>query len=219
MFREVQERRAYRSSVNREKYATQRFYLLRGLVWCTKCGRRMSGKGSCGLPVYVCGSMRATHGEVRCFRRVGAATLESFVKDAAITLLERLDLSSQEASALLSDDDHAAIEADRAEIAELKDMWDCQEITTAQYRQMRKTIETRIKKIEAKTIIRPAAEVLEGITGPHARSTWDELDEAGNYERLNAILRFLFAAVRIGESRAPNGRFDYSRIDIEQNQI
>jgi hypothetical protein len=44
------------------------------------------------------------------------------------------------ASAVLSDEDHAAIEVDRAEIAELKDMWDRQEIRTAEYRQMRKVV-------------------------------------------------------------------------------
>jgi hypothetical protein len=42
---------------------------------------------------------------------------------------------------------------------------------------------------------------------------------AGNYERLNAVLRFLFAAIRIGESRAPSGKFDHGRIEIEQNDI
>ena len=36
-------------------------------------------------------------------------------------------------------------------------------------------------------------------------------------ERLNAVLRFLFAAVIIDEHRAPRGSFDYSRIDIEPN--
>jgi site-specific DNA recombinase len=219
MFREVQERRAYRSVVNREKYTPKRFYLCRGLVWCTKCGRRMSGKTNGGQPVYVCDTYRATRGESTCFRRVGAATLESFVKDAAISLLERLDVSGQHAASILSDEDHAAIEADRAEIAELTDMWDSQEINTTEYRKMRKKVEDRIQKVEAKTVIRPAAEVLEGITGPGARAAWGALEETGSHERLNAVLRFLFAAIRVGESHAPTGSFDYGRIDIEQNDI
>jgi site-specific DNA recombinase len=219
MFREVQERRAYRAAATSGKYVTRRFYLCRGLVWCTKCGRRMSGKTNGGQPVYVCDSYRATGGQTSCFRRVGAKTLESFVKDAAITLLENLDLSGPQAAALLSAEDHAAIEADRAEIAELRDMWESQEITTSEFRRMRKTVEDRIRAIEAKTVIRPAAEVLEGMTGPDARKTWQRLEKAGEHERLNAVLRFLFAAVRIGQSSAPNGRFDYSRIDIEQNDI
>jgi site-specific DNA recombinase len=219
MFREAQERRAYRSAVNRDRYAVKRFYLCRGLVWCAKCGRRMPGKTSTGAPCYVCDSSRKERGAQPCFRRVGAFTLEAFVKDAAISLLERLELSGQHAASVLSEEDRAAIQADRAEIAELKDMWDSQEIRTAEYRQMRKIIEDRIRKVEAKTVIRPAAEVLEGMTGPNTRQAWDALENAGDYERLNAILRFLFAAIRIGESHAPAGRFDYGRIDIEQNPI
>jgi site-specific DNA recombinase len=38
-------------------------------------------------------------------------------------------------------------------------------------------------------------------------------------ERLNAVLRFLFAAVIIDEHRGPWGTFDYSRIDIEPNPL
>jgi site-specific DNA recombinase len=38
-------------------------------------------------------------------------------------------------------------------------------------------------------------------------------------ERLNAVLRFLFAAVIIDEHRAPRGTFDYSRIEIEPNPL
>ena len=219
MFREVQERRAYRSAITREKYGTKRFYLLRGLVWCTKCGRRMPGRPDSGRPTYVCDSYRATHQAQRCFRRVGAATLDAFVTDAAIDLLERLDVTGQEAAAVLSDEDNAAIDADRAELAVLKEMWDSQEIKTSEYRQMRKAVEDRIKRIQAKTIVRPAAEVLEGMTGPGTRATWEAHEQAGNWERLNAVLRFLFAAVKVGESRAPGGRFDYGRIEIEQNQL
>ncbi|HEV2375163.1 MAG TPA: recombinase family protein [Streptosporangiaceae bacterium] len=218
MFREVQERRSYRSAVNRGRYDAKRYYLCRGLVWCTKCGRRMSGKTNGGYPVYVCDN-RASGKAQKCFRRIGAGRLEAFVKDAALDLLEHLDINTPQATAVLSADDQTAIEADRAEIAELKDMWDNREINTAEYRQMRKTVEERIRLIEAKTVIRPAAEVLDGMTGPAARKTWAALEKAGEDERLNAVLRFLFAAVRIGESNAPNGMFDYSRIDIEQNQI
>jgi hypothetical protein len=145
-------------------------------------------------------------------------TLESFIKDAAINLLERLDVTGAVSASVLSDADNAAIDADSAELAELKAMWDAREITTTEYREMRKTVEDRIRKIEAKTVIRPAVEVLEGMTGPHARRTWEAHEKAGNVERLNAVLRFLFAAVRIGESAAPNGRFDYGRIEIEQNR-
>ena len=121
--------------------------------------------------------------------------------------------------ALLTEDDKAAIEADQAELAELKAMWDAREIKTHEYRAMRKKVQDRIGKLQAKTVIRPGVEVLEGMTGPHARATWDAHQQGGNLERLNAVLRFLFAAIRINESCAGNGSFDYGRIHIEQNQL
>jgi site-specific DNA recombinase len=219
MFREVQDRRAYRAPIDRAFCLPRRYYLLRGLVWCGKCGRRMGGKNNGGRPLYACFlNNHPEFGPEPCARRISAEPLEAFVKDAAISLLERLDVSGNRAVALPAAD-QAAIEADRAEIAELRDMWDRQEIRTAEYRQMRKVIEDRIRKIQDKAIIRPAAEVLDGITGSQARQKWETLEQEGDVERLNAILRFLFAAIRIGESRAPRGRFDYGRIEIEQNPI
>lgn len=70
-----------------------------------------------------------------------------------------------------------------------------------------------------KTVVRPTAEVLTGLVGADARATWDRLAEGGEMERLNAVLRFLFAAVIIDEHRAPQGTFDYSRIEIEPNPL
>lgn len=221
MFREVQERRAFRSAITRPQYERRRFYLLRGLLWCSKCGVRMSGRPEPGgRTVYVCNNFRpAEPGAAKCYRRAGAASLEGFVKDAAVDLLERLDVAGAATMALLTEDDKAAIEADQAELAELKAMWDAREIKTHEYRSMRKKVQDRIDKLQAKTVIRPGVEVLEGMTGPHARATWDAHEQAGNLERLNAVLRFLFAAIRIDESRAGNGSFDYGRIHIEQNQL
>jgi site-specific DNA recombinase len=221
MFREVQERRAYRSAASREHYEQRTFYLLRGLLWCGRCGVRMSGRPDIpnGRPIYVCSNFRPAAGAGKCYRRAGAITLEGFVKDAAIILLERLDVTGAVSAAVLSDADNAAIDADSAELTELKAMWDAREITTSEYREMRKRVDDRIRKIEAKTVIRPAVEVLEGMTGPDARKTWEAHEKAGNRERLNAVLRFLFAAIRIGESTAKNGTFDYGRIEIEQNGL
>ena len=119
-----------------------------------------------GRPVYVCTNFRR---RPKCYRRACAATLEGFVKDAAISLLERIDVTGAVAASVLSDADNAAIDADRVELAELKATWDAREISTSEYRAMRKRVEDRIRKIEAKTIIRPAVEVLDGMTGPGAR--------------------------------------------------
>jgi hypothetical protein len=219
MWREVQERRAYRSVVNKEKFRATRFYLLRGLVWCGKCGARMQGTTVTGRHVYQCSTRQLKDKSQRCFRSAGAIALEAFVKDAAIGVLEHLDVTGSASASMLSDADSAAIEADRAEIAELKEAWDSQEIKTAEYRQMRKAVEDRIKRIQAKTIVRPAIEILEGMVGPDARKTWDAFERAGNWDRLNAVLRFLIAAVRIDGAPVAGGSFDYGRIDIEPNEI
>jgi hypothetical protein len=84
---------------------------------------------------------------------------------------------------------------------------------------MRNTVEDRITTLRRKTIVRPTVEVLTGLVGPDARAAWDQLADRGDVERLNAVLRFLFAAVIIDEHRAQRGTFDYSRIEIEPNPL
>jgi site-specific DNA recombinase len=213
---EVQERRSYRASAYDRR--GWRFYLLRGLVVCKRCGWRMAGSTSKDA-YYLCA--RHTYlGPERCHRRIGAARLEEFVSAAAVELLTRLDVSGAPRAATgLSVAEQAAISADEVELAELKDMWTSREISTREYRQMRKTIEDRISALHRKTIVRPTAEVLTGLIGPDARTVWNQLADRGEVERLNAVLRFLFAAVIIDEHRAPRGSFDYSRIDIEPNPL
>ncbi|MFF4828385.1 hypothetical protein ACFY20_36525 [Streptomyces sp. NPDC001312] len=98
--------------------------------------------------------------------------------DRGINLLERLDLSEAPTPYELSDEDRAVIEADLRELDELKDMWQKQELKTREYREMRKTVESRIAEIGRKMIVRPTAEVLDGLVGPHARARWEALKEA-----------------------------------------
>jgi site-specific DNA recombinase len=213
---EVQERRAYRASAHDRR--GWRFYLLRGLVVCKKCGWRMAGSTSKDAS-YMC-ARHAYLGPERCTRRIGAARLEEFVCDAAVDLLTRLDVTgASSATTALSAADETVISADEAELAELKDMWTSREISTREYRQMRKTVEERITTLRRKTIVRPTVEVLSGLVGSDARTAWDRLADTGEVERLNAVLRFLFAAVIIDEHRAKRGTFDYSRIEIEPNPL
>ena len=75
---------------------------------------------------------------------------------------------------------------------------------------MRKTGEDRVATLRRKTIVRPTVEVLAGLVGIDARTARDRLAQDGEVERLNAVLRFLFAAVIIDEHRAPRGTFDWS---------
>jgi site-specific DNA recombinase len=217
MFREVAERRSYRAARTRTEQAerrSERFYLLRSLVWCTACGVRMGGGLCSGAPTYHCTCQRAGR---TCGRSVAAATLEEFVSDAAIRMLTELDVTGHEAAAVLTEDDADTIAADEAKLTEAAQMWANGEITKPEYLTMRATIQARIKATQRKTIVRPAVEVLEGMTGPGAELAWRTLEKKGDYEHLNALLRFLFAAVRIKESRTRGRRFDFGRIDIEPN--
>ena len=81
----------------------------------------MGGSGGSGAK-YVC--TRHTHrlDIPRCNRVVSAPILEEFVTEAAINLLERLDLTEVPTPSELSEEDQAAIEADRQELDDLKDM-------------------------------------------------------------------------------------------------
>ena len=54
-------------------------------------------------------------------------------------------------------------------------MWTSWELSTREYRAMRKTVEDRITTLHRKTIVRPTIEVLAALVGPHARACWDQL--------------------------------------------
>jgi site-specific DNA recombinase len=215
MWNEVRARRAVRDTPS-SSARSQRFYLLRGLVTCKRCGTGMAGSSG----VYHCNRRDRKDG-ARCVRAIKAAVLEEFVTEAALRLLENLGSTIPEAGnvAVLSEADQAAVREDQQELATLKVMWDAREIKTHEYREMRRTVEARIDRIQAKTVVRPTAEILRGVTGPRARVAWQSLVDSGNCARMNAILRFLFAAVIIDESRAGKGRFDYDRIDIDPNPL
>ncbi|HET6356583.1 recombinase family protein [Streptomyces sp.] len=217
MWMEVRERRAYRAAATATSERSSRFYLLRGVVTCTGCGKVMGGSGGTGAR-YVCNHTHRLD-VPRCSRAVSAPILEEFVAEAAINLLERLDPTDAPTPSTLSEEERAAIEADRQELDDLKDMWESQELKTREYREMRRTVEARIAEIERKMIVRPTAEVLDGLVGPHARESWEELEDAENYQRMNAVIRFLFAAVKIKEATKKGRQFDYGRIDIGQNPI
>ncbi|MGP3999609.1 recombinase family protein [Streptomyces sp. 8N706] len=214
MWDEVRERRTFRAAASKGRYAPKQPYLLRGVVVCKACGNRMAGSGG----KYMCN--RAARSDSRtCYRTASAAPLEKFVTDAAIKLLEKLDVTGQEAATSLSEEDQAEIDADREELAELRDMWEKRELKTQEYRAMRRTVEDRIAKVELKLVVRPAVEVLRGVVGPNARKNWTRLEEAEEHERLNAVLRFLFAAVIIDKPKVRSKHFDFGRVDIEPNRL
>ncbi|ELP68399.1 recombinase family protein [Streptomyces turgidiscabies] len=215
LWQEVRDRRTYRApAVPNSQNEDNRFYLLRGIVMCKRCGVRMAGS----MGKYLCGRSQRTDTKF-CGRSASAPTLEAFVTDAALKLLERLDVTGSTEPPSLTTADQAAIEADEEELAELKDMWEAGELKTREYRAMRKTVEDRIAQIRRKLVVRPAVEVLEGLVGTNARSAWKALTDRKQYERMNAVLRFLFGAVIIDASSTRGRAFDFGRVDIEANEL
>jgi hypothetical protein len=164
----------------------------------------MTGSAASGKPGYAC-NRRTRNDGAMCARPMNARDLEKLVVDAAKKLLTKLTLSDAAATVTLSAEDRSAIETERAELVELKDMWDHKEIKTRAYREMRRIVEKRIGRLEQKTVIRPTAEVLEGLTGLDAPANWDRLAKKGEYDRLNAVIQFLYGAVIIGESTSARG--------------
>lgn len=214
---EVRARRAYRSAAHKEalKQPPQRYYLLRGLVMCGRCGTLMSGTAKGTGPVYQC-NRRGRNDEKKCSRSVMAPTLEDFVSDAAVELLGKLRVDGRPASSNLPEGVAAELEADQRQLAELNEMWTAKEVSTAEYRTMRKEITDRIAKAQRKVVVRPMV-LLDGLTGAGARVAWEA--EGMTDERRNAVLRFLFSGVVIDVPKK-HGRFmDWSRIRIDQNPL
>ena len=218
LFMEVRERRTYRATAlarpTKDGQPPQRrFYVLRGLVTCSDCGIRMNGTVS----RYVCGRIHRLD-DTKCSRGIQGKYLTEFVIEAALRVLENLELRDDTPTTVMSDTDRAAVQEAHGELAVLKEMWKARELPTVEYREMRAVVEARLTRLQARTVIRPTAQILNGITGENARPAWQAMTDNDEGERQNAILRFLFAAVIIGPSATP-GRFDYSRIEIEPNPL
>jgi len=201
----AREMREFRSASHSNR--PQRFYLLRGAVLCGKCGTRMTGN----TQEYKC-SRKLRHDALRCSRGIGADRLEEFVEEAAIRYLTALRTDGRIAKSKTSQAQED-IADDEKQLDELNAMWTQKEITTREFKQMRAKILARIESNEKKTTVRPI-KALEGLTGPNARKTWGQLSE----ERKNSVIRLIFT-VRIGERTKPVGRFDYDRIEVEENEL
>lgn len=223
---EVQVRRQYRAAPVAEARKNARYYLLRGVVVCTRCGTLMSGTQRIrprtpgqapdvvrSLSSYVC---TRTHrlDDLKCSRRIDAEPLEALIQDAAIEILETLEVTDPASITSLPQAEQDTVTADEAQLRELNAMWANKDIKTSEYLTMKKTIEARIRKAQKKTVVRPTGMIAD-LVGPDARAKWhDQTDE-----RKNASLRFLFNAVLVGESTRPVGDFDFDRIDIDPNPM
>ncbi|MFF3410135.1 hypothetical protein ACFYW8_28855 [Streptomyces sp. NPDC002742] len=115
--------------------------------------------------------------------------------------------------------DVVADERDRAKLQELKELWlNDDDFTTADFQAVRAPIIKRIKERQRRTVKRPIT-VLEGIAGPEAEANWTRLEEDEEHARMNAIYRFLFAAVIVRPPTLKGRVFDTDRVDIEPNPL
>ncbi|MFF3653848.1 recombinase family protein [Streptomyces olivochromogenes] len=216
---EVQRFREYRAARSRDKQKRPtRYYVLRGVVTCA-CGARMGGTNTVRYANYRC--TRADDvDQQKCNRSVSAMPLETFARDVAIRVLTKLDTAGYEPAATTRPEaDVLADEKDRAKLEELKQLWlTDDDFTTAEFHAMRAVVLKRMKERQRKTVKRPIA-VLEGIAGPEAEADWKKLEEDEDYERMNAIYRFLFAAVVVLPTTRKGRGFDTDRVDIKPNPL
>jgi DNA invertase Pin-like site-specific DNA recombinase len=215
-FRAAQKRRGTRETIPAAR--RRRFYTLRGVLTCKRCAVSMGGSFA-NAPGYKC-SRHQRKDELRCTNQIGADKLEKFVADAAVRLLEKMSATGYVPSTSIVPADTEKIEKYRKEIAEAKAAWDAEDnMTLFEYREIKANREKKIRALQPKTIVRPAADVLKGLTGPNAQAAWDKLEETGDHERINAVFQFLFQAVLIGRSATKRGVFDFSRIEIKENPL
>jgi DNA invertase Pin-like site-specific DNA recombinase len=207
--------RGIRSADYADARRSFRKYLLTGMVICTNCTRSMVGGIVGGVPYYQCTRRTSSMPEV-CSRKIKAVELEKFVADAAKNFLTSLSPSDLVAPSAAVDPAGAeqAEADDKVKLAEIREMWDAGEITTAEMREMQARIKARMAARNKATVIRPLT-ALEGIViGEGAAESFDALTD----DRKAAALRFLFPAVRIKASTV-RGAVDFSRVDIDPPQL
>lgn len=192
-----------------------RFYTLRGVATCARCAVSMGGSAG-NSPSYKC-ARHQRKDEAHCTNQIGAIKLEKFVSDAAVALLTEMDPAGQVSQPASTPGNEEKIAKYRKEIADAKQSWKDEVFTLAEYREIKVDREKKIAENQPKTIVRPTAEVLKGLTGPNAPIAWAKLEKAGDYERMNAVYLFLFAEVKISKATTKRGVFDFGRIDIKQN--
>ena len=217
MWAEAKAKRQFRAAQFDQagKEARRRFYLLRGIVMCGSCGTYMAGSGTKDTILYVC-SRKLRYDEKKCQRSIAAVTLEEYVRDVALEALEKMTVEGRPSTVAIPESQATELKAEQQQLIDLNAMWTNREIKTSEYREMRKTVEDRISRLQRRAVLRPV-EVLEGVTGARARTEW--FADSMTDERRNAILRFLIAAVIIGPAQHKGRVFDYDRVDIEPNPL
>ena len=179
--------RRERAARDAEARRPERRYLLSGLLECTRCGYHMVGSMVGAYPTYACTTSSRPPREGGCTRHIGAQPLEAFIQERAVATLEQWrpgeELRVPIAVSIAVRGGDPAGRAPGADAA----------------------TNTGARAVA----IRPAAALDGVITGAGARFAWAGM----SFERKAAVVRFLFAVIRIGASTTSRNVFDESRIE------
>jgi site-specific DNA recombinase len=178
--------RRERAAQDTEARRPNRRYVLSGLVECARCGFHMVGSMIRDYPTYACASNNQPLAESGCSRHIGAQPLEAFVEERAITILQ---------------DWNTPLPL-RVPIAISR--------LTGEIREPNPTAQATRATTQRSVAIRPATALDGVVTGPGARFAWAGM----SFERKVAVMRFLFAAIRISASGTSRNVFDENRIEL-----
>ncbi|MGI8711105.1 MAG: recombinase family protein [Acidimicrobiales bacterium] len=186
--------------------------LLYGLIYCGRCGAKLTVAPVSGRNAYRC---TKAPGRPSCngISIVSTAT-ETLIVDAVLRLFD----SPEFAEALArgdapNDDDGAAgeITAAQSRLAELAEMWAGGEITRAEWMTARRSLESAVEAAQRRVSRRRPTTALDGVDGPGAlRSAWTELPVS----RQRAVLAAIIDRIVIGPARRGYNKFDPARVDV-----
>ncbi len=189
-------------------------YLLTGLVYCGKCGQRMSSYiGERANRKYTC---KRTPNHSNCGKRAQAAEpLEAYVVQALKYRLEGMDLA---AKATQVEEHSVAIErllSERGEIdslrSKLAERLTSGTLTFTEWEQLRDATDARYKAIDAdlKEFQQPP-EANEWMRGRDLSKEWDSLD----FDRQRLVLREVIDTISLGDVVLGRNFFQPERVRI-----
>ena len=192
---------------------TARRYLLSGLCRCSKCGAKMVTGQSRGRRRYMCRSGADFGG---CGGIMISATVEDLVADAVLYRLDTPALAAAIDGRNRADETGAAlsesIAADAAKLEELAQMWADGDLSSAEWRKARQTIDARLTANRRRQVQRAGSTVIAGHVGNASalRAQWPDLPLG----RQAGIVRALIDHISIQPGTTGARSVDPSRVEI-----
>lgn len=198
---------------SRRTNRTARRYLLSGLCRCGRCGAKMITGQSRDRRRYMCRSGADFGG---CGGTMISATVEELVPDAVLYRLDTPDLAAAIEGRQRADENSAAVSeaiaADAAKLEELAQMWAAGELTRAEWRAARQTLDNRLTANRRRQMQQAGSTVIAGHIGNAStlRAEWPDLPLG----RQAAIVRALVDHVTIQPGTMGARSIDPARVEI-----